>query len=185
MSKIYKHYKQRLIEISGKNRSLYSKRVTNKFSYDLGNLFAKDEKIADSLIDFLWSGKKLEFEVIGKDRKDFIYKKINVEKKLSKYKTTYVNESGEEKTDYLKIERAKNQELKRAMIHEINCLKQLKREIEEFERETGRYELYVGYPFVEGYIGKDLEVRAPLILFSITVNIENDTTATIELLSDE
>ena len=47
MSKIYKHYKQRLIEISGKNRSLYSKRVTNKFSYDLGNLFAKDEKIAD------------------------------------------------------------------------------------------------------------------------------------------
>ncbi|HBF44630.1 MAG TPA: hypothetical protein DDW16_03280, partial [Clostridiales bacterium] len=82
MSKIYKHYKQRLIEISGKNRSLYSKRVTNKFSYDLGNLFAKDEKIADSLIDFLWSGKKLEFEVIGKDRKDFIYKKINVEKKL-------------------------------------------------------------------------------------------------------
>lgn len=185
MSKIYKHYKQRLIEISGKNRSLYSKKVTNKFSYDLGNLFAKDEKIANSLIDFLWSGKKLEFEVIGKGEKDFIYNNLNVEKKLSKYKTTYVDESGEEKTDYLKIERVKKQELKRTMMHEINCLKQLKREMEEFERETGRYELYVGYPFVEGYIGKDLEVRAPLILFPVTINIENDTTATIELLSNE
>ena len=33
MSKIYKQYKQRLIEISGKNRSLYSRRITNKFKF--------------------------------------------------------------------------------------------------------------------------------------------------------
>ncbi len=185
MSKIYKFYKQRLIEISGKNRSLYTKRVTNKFSYDIGKIFAGDEKMTNSLVDFLWSGKKLSFEVIGKSDKDLIYKNLNVEDKLNRYKTTYQDENGEEKTDYLKIERAKKQELKRMMIHETNCLKQLKREIEEFERETGRYELYVGYPFVEGYIGKDLMVRAPLVMFPVSINIENETTASIELLSNE
>ena len=185
MSKIYKYYKRRLIEISGKNRSLYTKRVTNKFSYDIGKIFAGDKQMTDSLVDFLWTGKKVSFEIIGKDEKDYIYNNLNVEDKLSKYKTTYQDENGEEKTDYLKIERAKKQELKRMMIHETNCLKQLKREIEEFEKETGRYELYVGYPFVEGYIGKDLMVRAPLVMFPVEINIENETTASIELLSNE
>lgn len=183
--KIYKHYKQRLIEISGKNRSLYTRRITNKYSFDIGEIFAKDEKIANSLIDFLWSGKKVDFEIIGKSERELLYDNLNVESKLSKYKMTYTNEQGEEKTDYLKIERAKKQELKKMMIHETTCLKQLKREIEEFERETGRYELYVGYPFVEGYIGKDLLVKAPLLMFPVTINIENDSVANIELLSNE
>ena len=50
MRRIYKFYKQRLIEISGKNRSLYTKRVTNKFSYDIGKIFAGDEKMTDLLV---------------------------------------------------------------------------------------------------------------------------------------
>ncbi len=185
MSKIYKHYKQRLIEISGKNRSLFSKKISSKISYDIGGLFAKDEKIASSLIDFLWTGKKREFELIGKDEKGLIYNNLDVESKLNKYKTTFVDENGEEKIDYLKIERVRKQELKKMMIHEINSLKQIKREIDELERETGRYEMYVGYPFVEGYINKDLAVRAPLVLFPVTINVENETTASIELLSNE
>ena len=185
MSKIYKYYKQRLVEISGKNRSLFSKKISQKFSYDLGGLFADDEDKMTALVDFLWSGKKLEFEVIGKGERDLIYKNLNVENKLTRYKTTYLDENGIEKTDYLKLERLKKQELKKTIMHEVSSLKQLKRELEDFERETGRYELYVGYPFVEGYIGKDLAIRAPLILFPITINIENETTASIELISNE
>ena len=185
MSKIYKYYKQRLIEISGKNRSLFSKKITSKFSYDLGQLFAGDEVLAKRLVDFLWLGKELDFEVIGKAEKEFVYKNLNVESKLSKYKTTYVDENGEQKTDFLKLERLKKQELKKMMIHETNSLKQLKRELEEFDKETGRYELYVGYPFVEGYIGRDLAIRAPLILFPAKIKIENESTAFVELLDNE
>lgn len=185
MSKIYKYYKQRLIEISGKNRSLFSKRITGKFSYDLGGLFAGDENLFASLVDFLWSGKKLDFEVVGKDEKDLICKNLNLDAKLGKYKTTYLDENGVEKTDFLKLERVKKQEFKKMLIHETNSLKQLKRELDEIEKDTGRYELYVGYPFVDGYIGKDLAIRAPLILFPVSINIQNETTASISLLSNE
>src|SRR5574344_3015165 len=185
MSKIYKYYKHRLIEISGKNRSLYSKKITNKFSYDLGMLFRDDYKTIDDFVDFLWAGVRPNYQIIGKDDKDLIYKNLNVESKLQKYKMTYQAQDENEKIDNFKLDRVSKQELKRTMMHEVLSLKNLKRELEEFERETGRYELYVGYPFVEGFIGKDLEVRAPLILFPVTINIENDTTATIELLSNE
>lgn len=185
MSKIYKQYKQRLIEISGKNRSLYSRRITNKFSYDLGKLFANNIDVANDFINFLWTGKKSEYEIIGKENKKYIYDNLNVEGKLNKYKTTYVDENGEEKIDSLKLERVRKQELKKMMIHETTCLKQLKREIEELDKETGRYELYVGYPFVEGFIGRDLMVKAPLIMFPVAINIENESVASIELLQSE
>ena len=36
MRTIYAKYKERLIEISGRNRSLYLRRIVKKYSYDLG-----------------------------------------------------------------------------------------------------------------------------------------------------
>lgn len=185
MKKIYKYYKRRLIEISGKNRSLYSKKVTNKFSYDIGKLLNNEYDTIANFIDFLWDGKKLNFELIGKNEKELIYKNLKVENKLGRYNLSIKLEDGTEKPDYLKIERAKKQELKRSMIKEVASLKALKRENEELEKETGRYELYVGYPFVEGYIGKDLAIKAPLILFPAVINVENETTVNIELKANE
>ena len=43
MRTIYKYYKERLIEISGKNRSLYSKKISKKFAYDLGMIIGDDK----------------------------------------------------------------------------------------------------------------------------------------------
>ena len=37
MRTIYKYYKERLIEISGRNRSLYSKKISKKYSFDIGS----------------------------------------------------------------------------------------------------------------------------------------------------
>lgn len=180
MSKIYKQYKRRLIEISGNNRSLFTKKITNKFSYDLGKLYQNDQKKIDEFVDFLWSSSRLSFELVGKDEKALVYQNLDVEKKLSKYKTTYLDENGEQKIDHLKLERIRKQETKNMILHEVASLKTLKRELEEYDKETGRYELYVGYPFVEGYVGKDLAIRAPLILFPVTINIENESTANLE-----
>lgn len=61
----------------------------------------------------------------------------------------------------------------------------MKREIEEFAKETGRYEMFIGYPFVTGYINKDMQIKAPLILFPVVVNIEDDSTVSIEAKHDE
>lgn len=184
MKKIYKYYKHRLVEISGKNRSLYSNRITNKFSFDVGRLLRQSEN-AKNFVDFLWNGKKLEFDLLDSKSKNILYQNLEVEKKLAKYNFNVKTENGEQKIDNLKLERVKKLELKKSMIHEVNALKMLKRENEELEKETGRYELYVGYPFVEGKIGRDLIVKAPLLLFPVVINIENETSATVELKPNE
>ena len=55
MKSIYTYYKQRLVEISGKNRSLFSRKITKKNSFDIGKLFDGDYDAIASLIDFLWN----------------------------------------------------------------------------------------------------------------------------------
>lgn len=45
MKSIYTTYKERLIEISGKSRSIYSAKGNTKFSCDLGELFSCDDVI--------------------------------------------------------------------------------------------------------------------------------------------
>ena len=56
MKSIYTYYKERLIEISGKNRSLYIRSFGKKTGYDLGRIFSADPARAEEFFDFLWSG---------------------------------------------------------------------------------------------------------------------------------
>ncbi|MDR0854970.1 MAG: DUF4011 domain-containing protein, partial [Christensenellaceae bacterium] len=58
---------------------------------------------------------------------------------------------------------------KTRLTKEIDSIKYLIRENEAFEKETGRNELYLGYPFVFGNINQDTPVAAPLILFPVDV----------------
>jgi superfamily I DNA and/or RNA helicase/very-short-patch-repair endonuclease len=53
-------------------------------------------------------------------------------------------------------------------------LNYLNREINAIEKETGRYELYIGYPFVEGYFKDKTFVKAPLLLFPVRIKKEGD-----------
>jgi len=52
------------------------------------------------------------------------------------------------------------------MISYSKSLDTLKKEISSIERETGRYELYVGYPFIEGKLndGKTY-IKSPIFSF--------------------
>lgn len=46
---------------------------------------------------------------------------------------------------------------------------QLIREVTKEQRETGQYDLYIGYPYVIGNtFGEDFQIRAPLALFPVT-----------------
>ena len=59
-------------------------------------------------------------------------------------------------------------------------LNNLIREVNTTFRETGRFELYIGYPFVEGNVGiEDFPIRAPLVLFPVTIE-SNLTKAVIK-----
>lgn len=186
MKSIYKYYKERLIEISGKNRSLYAKKISQKYSYDLGVLIGDDKKEYDEFFSFLWKGKRSCYDLIKKESKEKLYKAFNLDEKV---KASFVEKEGltpqEKRNENLRRERVKREEGKKIITSQVSKLKVLKREVEEFSKETGRYEMFVGYPFVTGQINKDLVVKAPLVLFPVVVNIENDTTVSIEAKHDE
>lgn len=186
MKSIYKYYKERLIEISGKNRSLYSKKISQKYSYDIGMLIGDDKEEYDEFFTFLWKGKRTSYALIKKETKERLYKNFNLDEKIkSSFVDTQNLSTQEKRNENLRRERLKREEGKKIVISQVNKLKVLKREVEEFSKETGRYELFVGYPFVTGQINKDLTVKAPLLLFPVVINVENDTTVSIEAKQDE
>ena len=159
MRGIYKFYKERLIEISGKNRSLYSKNISKKFSYDIGAVIGDDKEQFQEFFDFVWKGKRRGFSLIDKEMKDKLFVNFGLDKKL---KASFADQSGmsteEKRLDNLKRERTKREESKKLLLGQVDALKNLKREIEEFAKETGRYEMFVGYPTVTGYIKGELQI---------------------------
>ena len=62
MRAVYKYYKERLIEISGKNRSLYSKNLSKKYAYDIGAVIGDDGKEFEEFFNFL-SKLKIYFQL--------------------------------------------------------------------------------------------------------------------------
>lgn len=186
MKSIYKYYKERLIEISGKNRSLYSKNISKKYSYDLGEILGKDKDEFDEFFSFLWKGKRTSYALIKKENKEKLYQTFDLDSKVRSLFRDTTNMSVEEKrNENLRRERIKREEGKKIITSQVSALRTLKREIEEFAKETGRYELFVGYPFVTGSLNKDIVIKAPLILFPVVINIESDTIVSLELKTDE
>lgn len=186
MKAIYKYYKERLIEISGKNRSLYSKNLSRKYAYDIGAVIGGDEKEFDEFFSFLWKGKRSGYTLICKDAKERLYKNFNLENKVKATFIDTTNLTAEEKrNENLRRERVKKEETKKLLLSQVSQLKSLKREIEEFAKETGRYEMFVGYPFVSGYLNRDLQIKGPLLLFPVIIDVEDDQTVTIEAKQDE
>ena len=186
MKSIYKYYKERLIEISGKNRSLYSRTISKKYSYDIGAILGKDKDAFQEFYTFLWKGKRTSYALISKENKEKLYDTFNLAGKISlQFKDTSSMSVEEKRSENLRRERLKREEGKKIITSQVSSLKLLKREIEEFAKETGRYELFVGYPFVTGILNKDITVKAPLILFPVVINVENDTTVSLEIKNDE
>ena len=169
---IYTYYKERLIEIGGNNKCLYLKNVSRRTAYDIGRIFeGRDSKVSE-LVDFLWSDGRYPLPLINMDEKEEILRNLDMPQAKKSAKA--------EKTD------AEAQRFQIA--EEIVKLKELKREIDEIERETGRFELYLGYPFVFGCIPQGSTktfIKAPLLLFPVKIDIIDDLTCEIRLNTAE
>ena len=147
---IYTYYKERLIEIGGNNKCLYLKGIARKSAYDLGRLFeGRSDKITE-FIDFLWSGGKFPLTIISNEERESILHNLDFEEKAEKIRKNERNQLKNEEAARKKIDRLIGEEATKQIENEISRIKDLKREVEDFEKETGRYELYVGYPFVFG-----------------------------------
>lgn len=156
MKSIYTHYKDRLVEISGRNRSIYTKTFSKKTGYDLGRLFRADATGEEDFINFLWTGKPATFELLSSE---------NDTAKKAHSSIMKAKAQGDSSA------RTEKRTFPAWLENEVNDFATLLRETEEMERETGRYELYVGYPFVTGSV-RDLVFRAPLILFPVELEID-------------
>ena len=186
MNSIYKKYKERLVEISGKNRSLFSRRIGKQYAFDIGKILKKDIENTNLFMEFLMQGKRTGFTLIGKDNRPFLFDALNLKDKVEKkYNDKTKMSSADAKNETLRRERLKKEEVKKAHLNQVNNLRQLKREVDEFAKETGRYELFVGYPFVQGELNKDTMIKGPLLLFPMTINIKDELTVDIEFKRDE
>ena len=175
MRSIYTYYKERLIEISGKNRSLYLKNFNKKNGYDVGKLLYQNQESVAELVDNLWNGKTSSFELISKDKLEYFIKNLKIDDSQVDLTDTQARQ---------KFERQKREQAKKSLEQEIKNLIALKREIEEIEKETGRSELYLCYPFVFGNV-KNYTFRAPLLMFPVEIDIEGDNYASIRLKQAE
>ena len=156
MQQIYKKYKDRFIEISGKSRTLFTRSIIKKYSFDLGSILPYLD--TDSFYEFLW-----------KQKDTFSLLNDKISKKIQKSSDKIANETN---SDSVVPSPARI----------VTDLKYLKREVEEIQKETGKYDLYVGFPYVFGKIGTDINVKAPLLLFPVKLEIdrENATLSHIE-----
>ena len=168
---IYSYYKERLIEIGGNSKCLYLKNIVRKSASDIGKILeGRDEKVAE-FVDFLRSNKKYPLPLISAGEKKEILQNLDLSALVKKVQAADGELIGEEAEKLAKrLEREKRNAQNRYIELEISKLKDLKREVEEIEKETGRDELYVGYPFVFGTITQGFKktlIKAPLMLFPV------------------
>ncbi len=168
---IYTYYKNRLVEIGGGNKCLCLKNVTRRGAYDIGRIFSgREDKIAD-LIDTLWHGKESPITLLSDKEFSDISDNIGASADSEE-------DSGAEKKTKRKSTKG------RLLESEVAKINDLKREVEDIERETGRYELFIGYPFVFGTLTQgstDMTVKAPLLLFPVRIEIPDEKTVELRL----
>ncbi len=185
---IYTYYKERLIEIGGKNKCLYLKNIVRKSAFDIGKIFeGRDNKVSE-LLDFLWTGGKEPLTLIRKEENHDIIGNLGMPEQPP---VEMPEEDGnEEEVAKAKRKRARKiaDDEAKMIEGEIAKLKDLKREVEEIEKETGKYELYIGYPFVFGAMQQGpskVTVKAPLMLFPVKIDIPDEDTVEIHFNAAE
>ncbi len=185
---VYTYYKERLVEISGNNRCLYLRSISKKTSYDLGRILEGRISKISEFTDFLIKGKKQPLPLICTDESSDIIRNLrggNIAQESESVFKLYKNgrAPGADRMDTYRREQEN-----KTLSQEVEKLNALKREVEEIERETGRYELYVGYPYVFGCIqqgpSKTL-IKAPLLLFPVGINTKGESYAELYRMTGE
>lgn len=192
MNQILDKYKSRLVNISSRNRSLVMKKIYKKNSFDLFSLNKFDKGIHDQIVEFLITrslGKvrllpsqiKYEEELVSRykqELEDKFWEELNPylemaisEEELEGHKKEIKAKLEKQFDEKLVVVKKQSEEIPQV----FSQLSYLYREINAIEKETGRYELYVGYPYVEGRFKDGTFVKAPLLLFPVRLLKEKET----------
>lgn len=189
MKEILGKYKDRLVNLSGKNRSLAMKKLYRKRAFDLYNLKEFNENIYGEIIQYINDETKNDYCIVNdysifftSERKSLDKVYDEKRKKLKEYAKTIENpdfnkdlldkkQKLEEKykSDLEKIEKKRDK-----LISYGQSLKALNKEISDIEKETGKRELYLAYPFVEGNFKDGTFFKAPLMMYQVSLRKDGD-----------
>lgn len=201
MKDILYKYRERLINLSSKNRSLVSMTLPKKRAFDMFRLEEITTGITEKIIQWMVNrdaNKMLlledPYEFIN-ERKEEINKQIllaqkeeikslnekEIDKEIIEIKISRIKEKYEK---ILQEELRKIDVYREKIIDFSLSLKALNKEVNDTYKETGRDELYIGYPFVEGKFKDDIFTRAPLFLFPVRL-VKNGDRWHVENVTDK
>ena len=184
---IYTYYKERLIEIGGKNKCLYLKSISKKNSYDIGRIFeGREDKVAE-LLHFLWTAGKDPLSLIRREETHELVGNLGMVEEPEVSADSVSSAEEYEKAEKKRKKKITSDQTK-LIEAEVAKIKELKREVEDIERETGKCELYIGYPFVFGSLQQGPTktlIKAPLMLFPVKIDILDDETVDIRFNAAE
>jgi superfamily I DNA and/or RNA helicase/very-short-patch-repair endonuclease len=191
VKEILSKYKERLINLSGRNRSLVSKKLPNKRAFDLHKVEEFSEGFINDILSYLISREDKKFLILPDYSSYYIKAQSNLEKEIAKEEklelsdidSTLEKEKIQELKDEIKNKYREKLEKEQfdlngkreKLIDYSVSFRALLREITSIVKETGRNELYVGYPFVEGKLKDDTFVRAPLFMFPVSLIRDGDS----------
>jgi len=176
LNPIYKKYKERFIQISGRNRSLFLRDIVKKYSYDIGAVM-ETRSDTDEFMEFLWHGRRSFTLMNQKIAAKLVRQTVSGEAVTVAAAVDSAFDTAEGGVIEVKTKKARKPEgdrVSQELASQLGSLRYLKREEDEMEKETGRAELYVGYPFVIGSLNPETPICAPLLLFPAVVEIEGD-----------
>lgn len=185
--KVLSNYKDRLINFSGRNQTLCRSKLYSARAFDIARLNEIDKNIIGNLMSSLIRDNDTEIKILprGIDTKLSNERIKDIEKNYIEFKNKKIIKEEFSIKELEEVQNGNSKELIKKMIkfleedekneiiegiHSISKnLDKLFNEIDAKERETGLYELYLGYPFVEGKLLDSTTVRAPLFLFPSSI----------------
>lgn len=192
MNEILSKYKERLINLSGRNRSLVSKTLPKIRAFDLYRLVEFSDDSIKDILSYIINREIKKIQILPDYSVYYSEAQSNLETELYKQQEQEISEIdstllGEEESqgkiyeiknrydEKLQREQAKLNIQREKLIDYSVCLRTLLKEITSIVKETGRSELYVGYPFVEGALKDGTFVRAPLFMFPVYLIRDGDS----------
>lgn len=181
--KILETYKNRFINFSGRNQTLCRNKIYTARAFDIYRVNKSIENTSENILLSLIKDNDMEHRLTNRsnDLKLSKEEKMDIIDNLDKYLELKIIKEELSKEELSKIKNNLSNSLKEKSIKLIEKFKldekiayqhiitknldNLFNSIDERERETGLYELYTGYPFLEGKLLDGKTVRAPLFLF--------------------
>ena len=127
LEKNYKHYQNKLLQVTKRNRSVFLRKIYNKHNFDLVDAEYLKSGVIEKLIEASLKNKILSINIL-------------------------LDTNEEEEADSAR-----------------GKLRNISRNLNLIETETGQQTGYLGFPFLEGHLNRDFYIRGPLVLFPIGI----------------